>query len=247
VRRPAFRLGALLAFAALLAAAQPLAPAGFDPATLKVGKPAGVANAGKPMVVVMFASWCIGCIEELPTVLRDYNRFKGRVQFIGIDYLDNAEAGAAMVQHYRVPFGVFSAQEDTDAPPPVRPGATPSGFSLHLNGMPPSMLARIIPGLEKQLPPEDITILKDVANACAHLDDASCRSYALARGVDFGPAANGSPMPAPRVQSTSGSQALLSLPHLFIIDARGIVRADIEGYTRGQDDIARELNKLGIH
>jgi thiol-disulfide isomerase/thioredoxin len=247
VRRQAFRLCALFACIALLAATQPLAPATFDPATLKVGKPAGIANAGKPTVVVMFASWCAGCIEELPTVIRDYTRFKDRVTFIGIDYLDNAKAGAAMVQRYHVPFDVFLAQEYADAPPPIQPGATPSGFSLHLNGMPPSMLARIIPGLEKQLPPEDITILKNVANACAHLDDASCRSYALGHGVDFGPPPSVSPMPAPSVRSSPGSQDLLSLPHLFVIDAQGIVRADIDGYTPGDDAIARELSKLGIH
>ncbi|HTZ55880.1 MAG TPA: TlpA disulfide reductase family protein [Candidatus Acidoferrum sp.] len=228
----------------LLDVAPSLPPAAFEPASLKVGTPSTLTSNGKPTIVVMFASWCVGCIEEFPTLLRDYDRFKDRVNFIGLDYLDSSVAGGAMVNKYQLPFTVFSSHPNADAPPPAQEGEQPKRFSLHLQGMPPSGLAQIIPGLEKQLPPEDIAIVKDVANACSHLDDASCRAYALAHGIDFGPAPNG--MPSPRAAETAGTENYLTLPHLFVIDARGIVRADIEGYTRGQDDIARELSKLGI-
>ncbi len=228
----------------LLDAAPPLPPAAFEPASLQVGKPSTLTSNGKPTIVVMFASWCVGCIEEFPTLLRDYDRFKDRVNFIGIDYLDSSVAGGAMVNRYQLPFTVFSSHPNADAPPPIHEGEQPKGFSMHLNGMPPSQLPRIIPGLAKQLPPEDVAILKDVANACSHLDDASCRSYALAHGVDFGPAPSGSPSARPA--ATAGTENYLTLPHLFVIDAHGIVRADVEGYTRGRDDIAGELSKLGI-
>lgn len=239
-----YALCSIVAGALLLAAAPALPPAAFEPANLRVGKPSTFASNGKPTIVVMFASWCVGCVEELPIVTHDYERFKDRVNFIGLDYLDSAVAGSAMVNKYQLPFTVFSSHPNADAPPAVREGEQPKGFLLHLNGMPPSQLPSIIPGLAKQLPPEDVAILKDVANACAHLDDASCRSYALAHGIDFGPAPSGSPSARPA--ATAAAETYLTLPHLFVIDAHGIVRADVEGYTRAQDDIARELGKLGI-
>lgn len=238
------RLLSLVTLTALLGATQPLPSAPFEPASFAIGKPAGATSGRKPAVIVMFASWCVGCIEEIPTVLRDYQRFKDRVNFIGVDYLDNAEAGAAMVAKYDLPFPIFASHANADAPPPATAGENAQKFSMHAEGMPPSLLAKNIPVLAKQLPAEDVKILQDVANACEHLDDASCRAYALARGVDFGPAPSGSPTAKPA--ATAGTQSYLTLPHLFIVDAHGIVRADVDGYTRGQDDIARELSKLGI-
>ncbi len=236
----------IVAAALLLFAGTPaLAPSSFDPDAFAVGKPAPVAKNGNPSVVVLFASWCLGCVQELPTVIKDYTRFKDRVNFIGVDYLDNSQAGAAMIAKYQIPFPVFALHANADAPPPVNPDETPRSFSLHLQGLPPSQLSRIIPGLAKQLPAEDVAILKDVANACAHLDDASCRSYALSKGVDFGSPRSAPPATSPRPSASTSTY--LTLPHLFVIDAGGIVRSNIEGYTRGSDDIARELAKLGIH
>jgi hypothetical protein len=49
-------------------------------------------------------------------------------------------------------------------------------------------------------------------------------------------------MPADGTSSTTS----VSLPHLFVVDAHGIVRADVAGYETDENAIARELGKLGI-
>jgi thiol-disulfide isomerase/thioredoxin len=232
----------------LLGASAPLPPAPFEPAAFALGKPAAIASDGKPTIIVVFASWCTGCIQELPTVLSDYRRFKDRVNFIGVDYLDNAEAGSAMVTKYHIPFRVVTSHENADAPPPAQPGAMPHAIVLHVGALPLSKLSAILPSLATQMPASQVATLTGVANACETLSDASCRAYALAHGVDLGlpsgvsPAASETPAP---VAKTSPEDYLL-LPHLFVIDAQGIVRADEDGYTVGDDQIARALGKLGI-
>jgi thiol-disulfide isomerase/thioredoxin len=227
----------------LVAAAPSLVRAPFEPGSFVVGKAAGIVGDGRPTVVILFASWCVGCIQELPTVIRDYSRFKDRVNFIGVDYLDSANAGSAFLAKYAIPFQVFSSHENADAPPPVEPNATPSALSLHVGGLPLSRLYAIIPSLANQLPASSLAKLTDVANACKTLSDASCRAYASAHGVDLGTTPSASPTTTHTADNVTD---YLTLPHLFVIDAHGIVRADQDGYTERDDPIARALGNLGI-
>ena len=99
--------------AVLLVAVVPTAP--FDLSSLTVGQPAvGVPQtAGRPLVIVAFASWCIGCVEELPQVLTDYRRFKDRVDFLGVGYLNNPKAGQALIEKYDIPFPVLQSAPNT--------------------------------------------------------------------------------------------------------------------------------------
>ncbi len=47
-----------------------------------------------PLVVNLFAQWCGPCREELPFYQQLYEQGKGKVDVLGIDYLDTQPAGA---------------------------------------------------------------------------------------------------------------------------------------------------------
>ena len=40
---------------------------------------------GRPLYINVFATWCAPCRAELPEIVRSYDRFKGRVTFLGVD------------------------------------------------------------------------------------------------------------------------------------------------------------------
>lgn len=46
------------------------------------------AQAGKPLVINFWASWCVYCIKEMPDFQRVYERAAGRVSFLGLDLLN---------------------------------------------------------------------------------------------------------------------------------------------------------------
>jgi cytochrome c biogenesis protein CcmG, thiol:disulfide interchange protein DsbE len=48
---------------------------------------------GRPLVLNVWASWCIPCRKEMPAFQSVYVQARGRVGFLGVDYLD--EEGAA--------------------------------------------------------------------------------------------------------------------------------------------------------
>jgi cytochrome c biogenesis protein CcmG/thiol:disulfide interchange protein DsbE len=48
---------------------------------------------GRPLVLNVWASWCISCRKEMPAFQSVYAQARGTVGFLGVDYLD--EEGAA--------------------------------------------------------------------------------------------------------------------------------------------------------
>jgi cytochrome c biogenesis protein CcmG, thiol:disulfide interchange protein DsbE len=48
---------------------------------------------GRPLVLNVWASWCIPCRKEMPAFQSVYRQAQGKVGFLGVDYLD--EVGAA--------------------------------------------------------------------------------------------------------------------------------------------------------
>jgi len=46
--------------------------------------------AGRPLVVNFWASWCAPCRKEMPVLQAAAQQLRGRVDFLGVDYLDQA-------------------------------------------------------------------------------------------------------------------------------------------------------------
>ncbi len=238
---------AVAALAVLLVAAMPRAP--FHLSALKVGKPAATsvpATPGRPLVIVAFASWCIGCVEELPQVVADYHRFKGRVDFLGVDYLDNPKAGRELVKKFGIAFPVVSVRPSNDALPPARANTPDSRLTIRMNGVTPKTLPGLLAKVGDKLPAAARAILQNVATYCKGRSDAQCLAYAAAHHVELSSGAKTTHHAKPQApgQTTTGSP--IALPHTFVIDEHGIVRADITGYNSSENAIAVQLRKLGI-
>ncbi len=224
----------------------------FDPGALAIGKPAtGVPHTdGRPLAIVVFASWCVGCIDELPRELADYAKLKDRVDFLGVDYLDAPQAGAALVQRYHIPFPVVYARPQASVPQPERPGASNADgadtVSIVLNGVTPAMLPVVVPKILPHLLPDGAATLRDVAAYCAQHDATTCVHYAASKHVVLASAVlSATPMPV-ATQEPASSHEPIALPHLFIVDAAGIVRFAETGYNSGDDTLIDDLAKLGI-
>ena len=55
---------------------------------------------GKPVVVNVWASWCGPCVVEAPGLARVAREYEGRVQFLGVDVLDQRGAAQAFVRRF---------------------------------------------------------------------------------------------------------------------------------------------------
>ena len=55
---------------------------------------------GTPVVVNVWGSWCPPCVEEAPDLAEVSREFEGRVQFLGIDILDEREAARDFIRKY---------------------------------------------------------------------------------------------------------------------------------------------------
>lgn len=59
---------------------------------------------GTPVVVNVWGSWCPPCMEEAPDLAEVSKEFEGRVQFLGIDILDEREAARDFILQYDWPY-----------------------------------------------------------------------------------------------------------------------------------------------
>jgi thiol-disulfide isomerase/thioredoxin len=59
---------------------------------------------GRPVVVNIWASWCGPCIAEAPDLVRIAGEFKERVQFVGVDILDQRSHARAFIEGFGLPF-----------------------------------------------------------------------------------------------------------------------------------------------
>ncbi len=55
---------------------------------------------GYPVVINVWASWCGPCVVEAPDIAAAAREFQGRVQFIGVDVLDQLGAARAFIRKY---------------------------------------------------------------------------------------------------------------------------------------------------
>ncbi len=64
------------------------------------------AMRGKPTYVFLFAGWCAPCQEEMPFVRDAFAKYGDRVQFIGVDVLEDTAAARAAIATAALPFPV---------------------------------------------------------------------------------------------------------------------------------------------
>ena len=70
---------------------------------------------GKATVLVVFASWCDPCRENMPAIVKFARKSSARV--VGIDELESASSAKALVAQYKVPFPtVLLSAPGFDAP-----------------------------------------------------------------------------------------------------------------------------------
>lgn len=76
----------------------------------QLGEPSAVSLAslrGHPVVLNFWASWCIPCKSEAPALERYAQQYKGRVDFIGIDYKDFASDALTFVSAHGLTFPIL--------------------------------------------------------------------------------------------------------------------------------------------
>jgi len=64
------------------------------------------SQAGHPVIVNFFASWCTPCQKETPLIARFYRARQGQVRIIGIDVNDSASAAMSFVHKSGVSYPV---------------------------------------------------------------------------------------------------------------------------------------------
>ena len=99
------RLTLALAATALLAAACSSASIPVDdiptlPATDAAAMTALLAASDRPVVLSVWASWCVPCRSEAPLLRRAQVQAGDRVRFIGVDVRDSQDAARAFVAEF---------------------------------------------------------------------------------------------------------------------------------------------------
>ncbi|GAC1605556.1 MAG: hypothetical protein NVS3B21_35140 [Acidimicrobiales bacterium] len=139
-------------------------PAAFDlPGLQRTQRISLAAYRGTPVVVNMFASWCVNCRQELPAFARAASELRGRVQFVGINSQETGD-GVGMAKEFDLASKGFALARDI--------GPTPSA-SLHdaygARGMPVTVFydrdGKLLRTFRAQVPEETLrATLKELYN-----------------------------------------------------------------------------------
>jgi cytochrome c biogenesis protein CcmG/thiol:disulfide interchange protein DsbE len=82
---------------------------------VRPGRPAVSLEAlrGKPVVLNFFGSWCPPCVREMPALEAMSQRYRGRVQFVGVTFNDAREAARSLLERAGVTYpAAFDAKSD---------------------------------------------------------------------------------------------------------------------------------------
>jgi len=82
---------------------------------VRPGRPAVSLEAlrGKPVVLNFFGSWCPPCVRELPALEAMSQRYRGRVQFVGVTFNDARDAARGLLERAGVSYpAAFDAKSD---------------------------------------------------------------------------------------------------------------------------------------
>jgi cytochrome c biogenesis protein CcmG, thiol:disulfide interchange protein DsbE len=102
---------------------------------VRVGRPAVSLEAlrGKPVVLNFFASWCGPCTREMPALQAMSERYKDRVQFVGVTFNDRREAARGVLERTGVAYPTaFDSQSDLAVDYAVR--VMPTTFFIGADG-----------------------------------------------------------------------------------------------------------------
>lgn len=170
-------------------------------------------------------------MQEMPRTLAEYARYHERVDFLGIDYTDPPSMARTLVARFKIPFPVESF---------VPPDAAPHPAERQTVHLPATITASQVRSLEKQLPPDEYQRIADVYAARSTMTPEHFRAYEKWMAVYFE-----SPKELAGRKAASQRPRTVGLPHTFVIDARGVLRYVLEGYTPSLDRVARSLQSLG--
>lgn len=62
------------------------------------------ALRGKPVVINFWASWCIPCEDEAGDLERVWQKYKDRVVFLGVDYVDTEPKAREFLQRFGITY-----------------------------------------------------------------------------------------------------------------------------------------------
>jgi cytochrome c biogenesis protein CcmG/thiol:disulfide interchange protein DsbE len=69
--------------------------------------------AGRPLVLNVWASWCIPCRKEMPAFQSVYAQARGTVGFLGVDFLDEEGAARRLVADTKVTYPLAADPKGT--------------------------------------------------------------------------------------------------------------------------------------
>jgi cytochrome c biogenesis protein CcmG, thiol:disulfide interchange protein DsbE len=69
---------------------------------------------GRPLILNVWASWCIPCRKEMPAFQSVYAQARGTVGFLGVDYLDEAGAARRLAADTRVTYPLAADPKGTE-------------------------------------------------------------------------------------------------------------------------------------
>ena len=101
------------------------------------GEPAalGAEALARPLVVNVWASWCAACVDEHPAITQAAERFRDRVDFVGIDYQDSQTAGQRWLDRLGNPYAWSLQDVDGRAGLELGVYGVPETFFVDLNGI----------------------------------------------------------------------------------------------------------------
>jgi thiol-disulfide isomerase/thioredoxin len=69
---------------------------------------------GRPLVLNVWASWCVPCRKEMPAFQSVYLRARGTVGFLGVDYLDEVDAARRLAADTGVTYPLAADPKGTE-------------------------------------------------------------------------------------------------------------------------------------
>jgi thiol-disulfide isomerase/thioredoxin len=70
------------------------------------GETLELATVSKPLIINFWSSTCAPCIKEMPAIQQVWTEWGDRVDFIGLDYVEVASAGQAMIDRTGITYPV---------------------------------------------------------------------------------------------------------------------------------------------